>query len=1730
MSSDSRLRRSISVRERGLALALAALLLAVAAPQARGEVFWSASSGDWSVASNWGGAGPGPADDAYIINGGTASVTNLDGNAVCQNLWLGDPNSALSGAIQMSGGNLSPLSNEYIGNLGPGTMNQIGGANSPNILNLGNNAGSSGNYTLGGSGALNATDVYLGNSGMGTFNQTGGTSTIAGSLYLGYAAGGAGNYNLSAGMLSTINEQVGSPGTGTFIQSGGTHAVASSLAVAAGGTFSLTGGVLELPGIQANGGAFNFSGGTLATGAGFATGQNILLSGSGGAINTSGNAPAFSGVLSGAAGLSLFGGGLLTLSGSDTYSGGTTLSGNGTTILLNSAWALPNSTLTLGASTGLAFNTAYGTIFTFYLGGLSGDGSGSLTDSYDNSLTLLVGGNGTNTTYSGALSDAALAGGIGSLTKAGSGTLVLCGSNTYSGLTSVNGGSLKLDFSQAGAPTSGIVNNLAIASSLALGGGTLALQGKASTINSQQFASLSVNPGASAIVLTAGTSGQLLLNTGSISGLPGGTVDFTPPGGTQSAANGINTSNANTNGILGGFATSGGTTWATVNASGDIVPYTSFTTGNLNTAGANGSLNVSLSGSQTTITSAKSCNSLVLTGGLGVSMSGAGSLALTSGGLIGNSNGGAITGGTLEGSSAASGNAELIVFTPQTLTISSVIADNGGPSMLTKAGPGTLVLTGSNTYSGGTTIGAGALQVASLAAAGALGTVTDNGGLVFGLSSPTTFAGAIGGVGSLTQDNASLLTLTGSSTYAGGTVVSVGTLQVGNGGSGASIGGSSSVLDNGSLVFNHNDSTQFAGVISGGGSLTQTGMGLLILTASNTYSGSTTISAGTLQLGNGTPSGSLSSSTLTDNGVLVFNRSDSPTYSGAINGSGSLVQAGAGVLTLLGSNTYTGGTTISAGTLQVGNGAAAGALGTGPMNDSGALVFNLSGAATFAGAISGNGSLTQAGTGVLTLLGNSSFRGSVTISAGVLQVGNGGSGASIGGSISVLDNGSLVFNHTDSTALVGAVSGSGGLTQAGTGLLTLTGGNCYSGSTTISAGTLQVGSGGSGASIDGSSGVLDNGSLVFNHNDCTEFDGVISGSGTLTQTGTGILILTASNTYSGSTTVSAGTLQVGGSGSGEFLRSPSVSLSTTGAALVFHQSDSLTYSGVVSGSGNLTKAGPGILTLLGNSTYSGGTTISRGTLQVGNGGSNGSIGGSSSVLDNGSLVFNLNNSVSFSPVVSGSGGLTQAGAGVLTLLGNNIFSGGATISAGTIQVGNGGASGSLTGEVAVAGGGALVLDRSDNVSMNLSLNGPGTLVKTASDRLTLTGNSSGFAGPINVVQGELVLAAPASMTACTVNSGGTLQFSGASYTLGPYATVLAQPGGVVQFQNAVMDGGNLYGPGTYLLTGSAATTFDGVTNDTTLQQNGPATLTNVTNNGLITGGGGLLLNAGGYNMGNGTLMLSGTDNTSFWGGNDGGVMVIQSGSLLDNHDGNLTSWGGGVITINSGGTLNADSAGQGESLDLRESLLINNGRILGATDVGYGAAIGGSGSFGAVNVSDSGTLFLSGGSLQVASLAIAAGTISGNGILAAPVAIAATLTVMPSSGGTLTFAGDLSGSGELIEAGPGVLVLSGSNSYSGGTLVTGGKLDVTSPEGLPSGSSLIVGADSELIFAPSAGMPAGLAAASPTAGAAAVPEPGTLTMLFAALAVGGFFRVWWPFAPRRCSKLTGGYCTLDLKI
>ena len=177
-----------------------------------------------------------------------------------------------------------------------------------------------------------------------------------------------------------------------------------------------------------------------------------------------------------------------------------------------------------------------------------------------------------------------------------------------------------------------------------------------------------------------------------------------------------------------------------------------------------------------------------------------------------------------------------------------------------------------------------------------------------------------------------------------------------------------------------------------------------------------------------------------------------------VSGAGSLAKTGASRQVLTGANTYAGGTVISAGTLQIGDGGATGALGAGEILNNGTLVFNRD-TTLVANVIAGTGALQQVGPGTLTLTGTSTYIGGTTIGAGsVLSLGLDTTTGSIAGN--VVTDGTLAFRRSDAYTFDGIISGTGGVTKGAAGTTTLTGANTYSGTTIVEAGALQVGGGG----------------------------------------------------------------------------------------------------------------------------------------------------------------------------------------------------------------------------------------------------------------------------------------------------------------------------------------------------------------------------------------------------------------------------------------------------------------------------------------------------------------------------------------------------------------------------------------------------------------------------------------------------------------------------------------------
>ncbi|EAA3931713.1 fibronectin-binding autotransporter adhesin ShdA [Salmonella enterica subsp. enterica serovar Livingstone] len=311
--------------------------------------------------------------------------------------------------------------------------------------------------------------------------------------------------------------------------------------------------------------------------------------------------------------------------------------------------------------------------------------------------------------------------------------------------------------------------------------------------------------------------------------------------------------------------------------------------------------------------------------------------------------------------------------------------------------------------------------------------------------------------------------------------------------------------------------------VTGEGQIVKSGSDELIVTGDNNYSGGTTITDGTLIADH---ADSLGTGAVANSGVLQVGEGE---LENTLSGSGSLVKTGTGELTLSGDNSYSGGTTITDGTLTADH---ADSLGTGAVANSGVLQV---GEGELENTLSGTGSLVKTGTGELTLSGNNTYSGGTTITGGTLTADH----ADSLGTGTIANNGVLQVGEGE---LENTLSGSGSLVKTGTGELTLSGDNTYSGGTTITGGTLTADHADSlGTGAIANSGVLQVGE--------GELENTLSGSGSLVKTGTGELTLSGDNSYSGATTITDGTLiaaNVNALGSGNIDNSGTLMLDAEG--------------------------------------------------------------------------------------------------------------------------------------------------------------------------------------------------------------------------------------------------------------------------------------------------------------------------------------------------------------------------------------------------------------------------------------------------------------------------------------------------------------------------------------------------------------------------------------------------------
>ncbi|MCE9630594.1 MAG: autotransporter-associated beta strand repeat-containing protein [Planctomycetia bacterium] len=1387
-------------------------------------------------------------------------------------------------------------------------------------------------------------------SGFGTASGTWGASTFFSTSFSGTLTTGSSTNSTTADTLWFGTDALGlSSGT---IAVSGSRSIGSMIFGGASGTLSLTTGTITLAPSSTI--TVNNASTTLSS----------RLTGSGASLIKTGT-------------------GTLNLSGTSDYSGGTTLKAGRVVVASSGALGSGSGSLTLSDGV-LELNTA-----SLSVGTLSGSAWTMITSAATSGTrTLSTTISSGSSTFAGSIVNSGS--GVMALTKSGAGTLVLAGSSSYTGGTTVSSGTLVL------------------ANGSALGAGTGRL-----AINSGLLDMGSFN------VTTGGISGAGVITTGSTAGTRALTVAV--DSATSSSFSGSLRNNAA--GILA--VVKSGSGGLTLSGSSSFTGGTTITGGTLTTG------NVAALGSSS---GRVAINAGVLN---------TGTVGLTIGSLSGGS-GGVITTAT------NAGTRTVTIVGSAVSTYNGTIRDNGLGIVAASVNGGSLTLTGSNSYSGGTTLSSGTLTMGNQAALGsAVGRLTVNGGrLSTGLYSPTvgtlsgsggvittaavagtrslttnislgtsTFAGTLAdsapGVLALVKTGPGTLTISGSNSFTGGTTVDGGALRVdgwaGAGGVSVNAGGTLSGQGTTGAV-----AIAQGGIISPGSAVGTLSVGDVTLAGGGIYnwqlfnaagvsgSGWDLLSGGPLTVNAtvGNPFSinlwTVTSATAGTSGVAAnFNQANSyswtiGTFAGGISGFSpevfSLVTGpanGAGGF----ANPFTGAFSLASnGTdLTVVYTPAIGSVpnyvgSTGnwstPSNWSPAIVPSGTPVVMFSGTAGG----ISTNDGVLAAVAGLRFKdsaGEYTVAGSGLALGadgvandsvatqavgvdmtlsadsriDAGSGdVTVTGAIDTDGHSLTVRGSFDAT--LAEIKGSGGLVKIGPGQLTLSGSNSFTGGTTLSTGTLLLGS---AAALGASSGSLTvNGGVL----DAAGFDftvGTLSGSGSgIITNSAGASMLTTTVASGSSGAVYAGGLRDGSAGT---------------IALV--------------------KAGSGRLVLSGSNAYSGGTTITSGSLVVGNaaalgvtsaplavnGGtldtgtfsiSVGDLSGNSSGMITTSsltgtriLTADVSSTSIFAGTLTGSGAgvlaLTKTGNGSLTLSGSNRHTGGTTISAGTLVVGNAAALG--TGTVGVVLNGGMLDTGTFSPSIGGLAGAAGTVVTTASTAGTrvLTTNimsgTSTFAGSfrdngVGVLgftkagAGVLALTGSSAYSGVTTVAAGTLTVGHAA-ALGGSAARVAVTGGTLD-------------TGTFDLSLASLTGFGAVTTATAA---GTRTLT-VSSGSAVTFSGSLRDNGSGklalLKQGVGRLTLAGSNSLS------GGVTVQ-----------------GGTLAVGGGGTAGSLGAGS----------VVNDAALVFDRTDSYGGVVGNS--------------------------------ISGSG------------------GVTLT---------------RGLLTLSGSNSYSGGTVISSGTLAFDNPHAFGTGA------------------------------------------------------------------------------
>jgi autotransporter-associated beta strand protein len=1583
---------------------------------------------------------------------------------------LGSSN-GVQGIFNISGGTATSSSWLMVSNGGvaaTGVVNQTGG-----LMSLGGNGalvgwGNGADWGYGAyllsAGTLNLTGGQISlanqNQTFALYGQSGGAAIVNGNLFTGYAASGLGTgvIDVSGGRLThTAGFLMNTGGFGTagngiltvrgggYLQDQTGNLLVVNNAAATGIVNVVSGGTLDVSRIYAqNGGAstINFDGGTLR------------------AYNSA-NGPNF----------------LTGLTNAFVYPGGLTFDTNGQNVTIGQVLTLPagygvgatGSTLTVANSGGSGYVAPPVVSFAAPAGGgvaatgvATINASGSVTgititspgSGYASGESVAVTFNGNNNKSGAAATPAATfnvnantLNASGGLTVIGTGALALNGANTYTGATTINSGALYLN-GAGNASTS-----ISVASSATLGGigsapSAVASVAKGGTLDFSQ------NAGNTFTLAGLNFAGRATINVDALANYASSPVLIAGVLTPSSTAGSINI-DAN----LGSTTVLSGTY--------DLIGYT----GSIGGAGMS-AFTISVNGLSTrqhaSLINSSNQLDVVVTGATPYWSGNQTDWRATNAWTLqpGNTPTTFQTGDTdIFDDSAISGN---VVINSGNVLPASVVFNNSslpytvngnygitGSASLSVNGAGTVTIANSNSYTGGTTLSNGLLNLSNSAAIG---------------TGPLTLSG-----GTLDNTSGAAMVLAGNNPQNwNGDFIFVGSNNLNLGTGAVTLGSSRNVTVNANTL-------TVGGVISDGGKgygFTLNGGGTLLLTGSSTYIGPTTISSGTLQLGDGTPGhdGSIngtSALSVAANAAMVYDLAGSQSVGYLLSGGGNTTIS-SGTLQLDLTRQTTNGYSI--GNISVASGAALALYGANAGIDSpGTLML---------GTLSGSGAIIKTGTGYLAFWNNGGgtwlsiqgFAGLIDVEQGTLANNNSDWNKSAGAMSLNIATGATFDERYNTNVVIDKLSGGGTLTHSYAGALAISVGN-NNGSSTFS-GVIQDGGGG--------------GTLAF------------------TQNGSGVIDLTGSNTYTGATTISAGTLEIGNGGATGSL-SPSSAI-VDNAALVFSRSDNISqgahFSGnPITGSGSLIQLGPGVLSLNAANVYSGPTVISGGVLNAAtladvntpSAIGQGSFGGSPAdlVIDGGALQYTGAAAAStdrlFTVGLSGKAALDASGGpgGTMT-----IGSGG-----GAIAFANNSAPATLT----LTGSGAGIL----GAGVGDSGTGPNvtSLVKAGTGTWILVGSNT-YTGATSINGGALYLYGSNATKSISMAGGTTLGGTGSATS----AVASVAKGGILDFsQNA----GNTFALAGLTFAGQATINVDSLANYAAKPALNAGVLTPSSTAGSIS------IDA---NLGSATVLSGTYDLISYTGSIGGAGMPAftisvnglgsrQNASLISRSNqldvvvtgatpywsGKQADWratnawtlqpGNTPTTFQTGDTDIFDDSATSGSVAINianvspASAVFNNNSLAYKVNGSYG--ITGSASLsvtgaGAVTIANSnsytGGTTLGNGLLNLSNsaaigsgpLTLSGGTLdntSGAGMLLAgnnpqnwngdftfvgsnnlnlgtgPVTLASNRNVTVNAN-TLTVGGVISGGGGLTLNGGGSLLLTASNSYSGPTAITGGTLQL----------------------------------------------------------------------------------------